>query len=37
MRKRAERIGGRLSLISSANSGTELTLIVPGRVIFRRG
>jgi signal transduction histidine kinase len=37
IRKRAERIGGRLSLISSANSGTELTLIVPGRIIFRRG
>jgi signal transduction histidine kinase len=37
MRKRAEQLGGRLSLISSANSGTELTLVVPGRVIFRRG
>ena len=36
MRKRAEQIGGRLSVISSANSGTELTLIVPGRVIFPR-
>jgi len=35
MRKTAEQIGGRLSMISSANSGTELTLIVPGRVIFR--
>jgi signal transduction histidine kinase len=35
MRKRAEQVGGRLSVISSANSGTELTLIVPGRVIFR--
>jgi signal transduction histidine kinase len=34
MRKRAEQIGGRLSVISSANSGTDLTLIVPGRVIF---
>jgi hypothetical protein len=37
IRKRAEQLGGRLSLISSANSGTELTLIVPGRIIFRRG
>jgi signal transduction histidine kinase len=34
MRKRAEQIGGRLSVISSANSGTEVTLIVPGGVIF---
>jgi signal transduction histidine kinase len=37
IRKRAEHIGGRLSLIRSANSGTELTLIVPGRLIFRWG
>jgi signal transduction histidine kinase len=37
IRKRAEQLGGRLSLVSSANFGTELTLIVPGRVIFRRG
>ena len=34
MQKRAEQIGGRLSVISSANTGTDLTLIVPGRVIF---
>jgi signal transduction histidine kinase len=34
MRKRAEQMGGRLSVIRSANSGRELTLIVPGRVIF---
>jgi signal transduction histidine kinase len=37
MRKSAEHLGGRLRLIRSAESGTELTLIVPGRVIFRRG
>jgi signal transduction histidine kinase len=37
IQKRAERIGGRLNLIRSANSGTELTLIVPGHLTFRRG
>lgn len=36
MRERAARIGGRLSLVSSANSGTEVALVVPGRVIYRR-
>ena len=35
MRKRAEQIGGSLSVIGSANSETELTFIIPGRVIFR--
>jgi signal transduction histidine kinase len=34
MRERAERIGGRLTL-SSSPGGTEVTLIVPGRLIFR--
>src|SRR6185503_13314218 len=33
MRERAERIGSKLTLISTT-SGTELTLVVPGNVIF---
>jgi signal transduction histidine kinase len=37
IRKRAEQLGGKLKLIRSADSGTELTLVVPGSVIFRRG
>ncbi len=36
MRERAERIGGKLKVISSANSGTEITVVIPGRVIFLR-
>jgi signal transduction histidine kinase len=36
MRERAARIGARLTVVSSANSGTEIKVIVPGRVIFRR-
>jgi signal transduction histidine kinase/ligand-binding sensor domain-containing protein len=36
MRERAERIGSKLTLVSSPRSGTEVTLVVPGRVIFRR-
>jgi signal transduction histidine kinase len=35
MRERAERIGGKLTLVSSPVSGTEITLVVPGRLIFR--
>jgi signal transduction histidine kinase len=34
MRERATRIGARLTVESSAGAGTEITLIVPGRVIF---
>jgi signal transduction histidine kinase len=34
MRERAARIGGKLTLVSSA-TGTEITLSVPGKVIFR--
>ncbi len=34
MRERAERIGARLTLVSSPNSGTVITLVVPGRVAF---
>jgi signal transduction histidine kinase/streptogramin lyase len=36
MRERAARIGGRLSLVSSPNSGTEVTVVVPGSVVYRR-
>lgn len=35
MRERAERIGAKFTLDSSPNSGTVITLIVPGRVAFR--
>jgi signal transduction histidine kinase len=34
MRERAARIGARLTVVSSAGSGTEITVVVPGRVIF---
>jgi signal transduction histidine kinase len=36
MRERAARIGGKLTLVSSSNSGTEISLIVPGGIIFRK-
>lgn len=35
MRERAERIGARFTLVSSPNSGTVITLVVPGRIAFR--
>jgi len=35
MRERTARIGGRLTLLSSAASGTEIKLVVPGNIIFR--
>jgi signal transduction histidine kinase len=35
MRERADRIGAELILDSSANSGTEITLVVPGDIAFR--
>jgi signal transduction histidine kinase/ligand-binding sensor domain-containing protein len=34
MRERAERIGSKFTLVGSPDSGTTITLIVPGRVIF---
>jgi len=40
MRERAERIGGRLHVFSSASAGTEVELLVPSRIAFqdeRRG
>src|SRR5215472_15240297 len=36
MRERAARIGAKLTLVSSQNAGTEMTLLVPGRSIFRK-
>jgi signal transduction histidine kinase len=36
MRERAQRIGGKLTLVSSASSGTQVTLVVPGNVVFRK-
>jgi signal transduction histidine kinase/ligand-binding sensor domain-containing protein len=36
MRERAERIGSKLTLFSSPKSGTEMTLVVPGGIIFRK-
>jgi hypothetical protein len=35
-RERAARIGGKFTLGSSSNSGTEIKLIVPGGIIFRK-
>jgi signal transduction histidine kinase len=34
MRERACRIGAKLALDSSATSGTEVTLVVPGDIVF---
>ena len=36
MRERAARIGAKLSFLSSATSGTEITLVVPGDIAFRK-
>ena len=36
MRERAARIGGTLTLVSSASSGTEITVVVPGGIVFRK-
>ncbi len=35
MRERADRIGARLQLFSSASAGTEVELCVPGRIAFQ--
>ncbi len=35
MRERAARISGKLSLTTSADSGTNIELTVPGRIVFR--
>ncbi len=36
MRERASRIGAQLSIVASPNSGTEITVVVPGRIVFRK-
>jgi ligand-binding sensor domain-containing protein len=36
MRERAVRIGGKLTLVSSSASGTEIKLLVPGGTIFQK-
>jgi signal transduction histidine kinase len=36
MRERAARIGGKLTLVSSANSGTEITVVIPGGIVFQK-
>jgi signal transduction histidine kinase/ligand-binding sensor domain-containing protein len=35
MRERAVRIGAKLTIVSTANSGTEIVLMVPGDIAFR--
>jgi signal transduction histidine kinase len=36
MKERVARIGGRMTVISSPRSGTTISIVVPGRVVFRR-
>ena len=36
MRERTSRIGGKLTLGSSSSSGTEIRLMVPGGIAFRK-
>jgi nitrate/nitrite-specific signal transduction histidine kinase len=36
MRERAVRIGGRLTVVSSPNSGTEVMIVVPGGIVYRK-
>ena len=36
MRERAARTGSKLTIVSTPNSGSELTLVVPGNVIFQK-
>lgn len=37
MRERADRIGSKLTIVSSPDSGTEMALVVPGSIIFPNG
>jgi signal transduction histidine kinase/ligand-binding sensor domain-containing protein len=37
MRERAARIGAQLTIASSPASGTDVTVVVPGRIVFRKG
>jgi signal transduction histidine kinase len=36
MRQRVARVGGKLQIVSSPNSGTEVTVVVPGAIVFGR-
>jgi len=36
MRERSARIGGKFKLVSAVTSGTEMTLVVPGNIVFRK-
>jgi signal transduction histidine kinase len=36
IRKRATRIGGKLSVVSSSTSGAEIRLVAPGGIIFQK-
>jgi signal transduction histidine kinase/ligand-binding sensor domain-containing protein len=36
MRERAARIGAHLTIATSPASGTDVTLVVPGRIVFRK-
>lgn len=36
MRERAARVGGRLTIGTSANRGTEIKIVIPGSLAFRR-
>jgi signal transduction histidine kinase len=37
MRERASRIGARLNIVSDATRGTEVCLVVPGKIAFHNG
>jgi signal transduction histidine kinase len=36
MRERTARIGATLTMVSSANSGTEITVVIPGGIVFQK-
>jgi signal transduction histidine kinase len=36
MRERADRIGGKLTISSSATTGSEITIVVPGLIVFQQ-
>jgi signal transduction histidine kinase len=36
LRERAAGIGAKLTVVSSANVGTEITVVVPGSIVFRK-